>query len=107
MILRVPTTILLPLASLWLNETKITDVKLTREATSALAVNIASVNQDHGSALADTVVPAQNEAEKARRAYEQLLANYQRLAEKDPETYLPGVAARSTTLQLSTVIRIG
>ena len=65
-------------------------------STSFASVNLPAVDWVHttiGSALADTGGGAQNPTEKTRRNYEEALKTARELAEKEPETYLPEVAA--------------
>jgi tetratricopeptide (TPR) repeat protein len=87
---------LLCLASLRVNATSLTGVINTSEATSSPAVNVAAVDQVHTtnrSALGDTVGGIQNPTDESRRGTEEALKTYRELAEKEPETYLPNVAA--------------
>ena len=75
------------------NAASLTGVIITNEATSSSAVDVVAIDQVHTtirSALADTVGGAQNQTEEARR---EALKTYRELAEKEPETYLPDVAA--------------
>ena len=93
MLLRFFTIVLLALASLRVNATSLTDVIITNEATSSSAVDVVAIDQVHTtvrSALADTVGGAQNQTEESRR---EALKTYRELAEKEPEIYLPDVAA--------------
>jgi tetratricopeptide (TPR) repeat protein len=93
MLSRLFTIVLLALASLRVNATSLTGVIITNEATSSSAVDVVAIDQVHTtirSALADTVGGAQNQTEEARR---EALKTYRELAEKEPETYLPDVAA--------------
>jgi hypothetical protein len=66
------------------------------EAAGSPAVNVAVVDQVHTmyrSAFADTVGGTQNPTEKSRTGIEEALKTYRELAEKEPETYLPNIAA--------------
>ena len=93
MLSRLFTIVLLVVASLRVNAASLTGVIITNEATSSSAVDVVAIDQVHTtirSALADTVGGAQNQTEEARR---EALKTYRELAEKEPETYLPDVAA--------------
>ena len=93
MLSRLFTIVLLALASLRVNATILTGVIITNGATSSSAVEVVAIDQVHTtirSALADTVGGAQNQTEETRR---EALKTYRELAEKEPETYLPDVAA--------------
>src|SRR5208282_3137970 len=93
MLSRLFTIVLLAFASLRVNATILTGVIITNEATSSSAVGAVAIDQVHTtirSALADTVGGAQNQTEETRR---EALKTYRELAEKEPETYLPDVAA--------------
>ena len=93
MLSRLFTIVLLAVASLRVNAASLTGVIITNEATSSSAVDVVAIDQVHTtirSALADTVGDAQNQTEETRR---EALKTYRELAEKEPETYLPDVAA--------------
>ena len=93
MLSRLFTIVLLAVASLRVNAASLTGVIITNEATSSSAVDVVAIDQVHTtirSALADTVGGAQNQTEETRR---EALKTYRELAEKEPETYLPDVAA--------------
>jgi tetratricopeptide (TPR) repeat protein len=96
MLARLCTIVLLALSSLRVNATSLTGMIVTSEATSLPSVNLAAVGWVHPSnrsVLADTVGGAQNPTEENRRNYEEALKTDRELAEKEPETYLPKVAA--------------
>jgi tetratricopeptide (TPR) repeat protein len=93
MLSRLFTIFLLAVASLRVNAASLTGVIITNEATSYSAVEVVAVDQVHTtirSALADTVGAGQNQTEETRR---EALKTYRELAEKEPETYQPDVAA--------------
>jgi tetratricopeptide (TPR) repeat protein len=93
MLSRLFTIVLLAVASLRVNAASLTGVIITNEATSSSAVDVVAIDQVHTTirnALADTVGDAQNQTEETRR---EALKTYRELAEKEPETYLPDVAA--------------
>jgi tetratricopeptide (TPR) repeat protein len=93
---RLCSIVLLALGSLWVNATSLTGVINASETPSSPAVNIAAVDEVHTtnrSALADTGGGAQNPTEESRREIEEALKSYRELAEKEPETYLPDMAA--------------
>ena len=97
MLLRLCTIVLLVLASLRVNAASVTGVLIADEAASSPAVNVAAVYPVHTrirSGLTDlgSVGGAQNQME-TRREYEDSLKTYRELAKKEPETYLPYVAA--------------
>jgi len=88
----------LALAGLRVNATSLTGVIFSNEANSSPAENLAAVDQVHTtnrSPLDDlgTAGGSQNQTEETRREYEEALKTYRELAEKEPETYLPDVAA--------------
>jgi len=88
--------VLLAFASLRVNATSPTDLINTSEASTSPAVNVATVDQVHTtnrSALANIVGGAQNPTEESRTGIEDALKTYRELAKKEPETYLPDVAA--------------
>jgi tetratricopeptide (TPR) repeat protein len=92
------TIVLLALASLRVNAASLTGVIFSNEANSSPAENLAAVDQVHTtnrSPLADlgTADASQNQTEEIRREYEEALKTYRELAKKEPETYLPHVAA--------------
>ena len=96
MLTNLGTIVLLAFASLRVNATSPTDVINTSEATSSPAVNVAAIDQVHTtnrSALANIVGGTQNRTEESRRVIEEALKTYRELAKKEPETYLPDVAA--------------
>ena len=93
MLSRLFTIVLLAVASLRVNAASLTGVIITNEATSSSAVDVVAIDQVNTtirSALADTAGDAQNQTEETRR---EALKTYRELAEKEPETYLPDVAA--------------
>ena len=93
MLSRLFTIVLLAVASLRVNAAILTGVIITNEAASYSAVDVVAIGQVHTtirSALADTVGDAQNQTEETRR---EALKTYRELAEKEPETYRPDVAA--------------
>ena len=103
MISHLCTMALLTLTSFWVSEPRTFSLIITLEATSAPAVNFTPASQaqpTHRSALADTGIGDQNDTEKTRREYEKALKAYRKLAEKEPETYLPGVAATLNDLAI-------
>src|SRR5258707_6567044 len=92
------TIVLLALAGLRVNATSLTGVIFSNEANSSPAENLAAVDQVHTtnrSPLDDlgTAGGSQNQTEETRREYEEALKTYRELAKKEPETYLPHVAA--------------
>src|SRR5271166_430989 len=98
MLLRLCTIVLPVLASLRLNAASVTGVIIANEAVSSSAVNVAAVDQVHTtnrSGLTDlgSMSGAQNQMEETRREYEESLKTFRQLAKKEPETYLPHVAA--------------
>ena len=103
MLLRLCTIVILVLASLRVNAASVTGVIIANEAASFPAVNVAAVDQVHTtirSGLTDlgSVGGAQNQMEETRREYEESLKTYRELAKKEPETYLPYVAATLNNL---------
>jgi hypothetical protein len=98
MLLCLRTIVLLVLASLRVNAASVTGVIITKEAARSPAVNVAAVYQiqtRHRSGSTDlgSVVGAQNQTEETRTELEESLKTYRDLAKKEPETYLPHVAA--------------
>ena len=88
--------VLLALASLRVNATILTALINISDAASSPAVDVAVVDQVHTiyrSALADTVGGSQNPTEESRTGIEEALKTYRQLAKKEPETYLPNIAA--------------
>ena len=78
------------------NATILTALINISDAASSPAVDVAVVDQVHTayrSALADTVGGSQNPTEESRTGIEEALKTYRQLAKKQPETYLPHVAA--------------
>jgi hypothetical protein len=51
-------------------------------------------------ALARLVVDSQNDTKETRKECEKALKTYRKLAEREPETYLPGVAATLNDLAI-------
>jgi hypothetical protein len=98
MLLSLFTIIVLVLASLRVNAASVTSVLIANEAASSPGVNIADVDQVHTtirSGFADLggVGSAQNQMVETRREYEDSLKTYREFAKKEPETYLPYLAA--------------
>ena len=92
------TLVLLALVGLRTNAESLTGVISSNEANSSRAENLASLDQvhtTHRSTSADlgTAVGSQNQTEGIRRDYEEALKTYRELAKKEPEIYLPHVAA--------------
>ena len=90
------TAVLLALSSVPVTAASLTGLINTTEATGSSAVSASAVDQVQTAnriALADTVGGAQNLTEKSRTGIEEALKNYRELAEKEPETYLPNIAA--------------
>ena len=88
--------VLLALASLRVNATILTALINISDAASSPAVDVAVVDQVHTiyrSALDDTVGGSQNPTEESRTGIEEALKTYRQLAEKEPKTYLPNIAA--------------
>ena len=103
MISHLCATVLLTLASFWVNAPRTMGLIVTLEATNAPDLNLAPTSQARTksrSTRADTGVGSQNDTEKTRREYEKALKTYRKLAEKEPETYLPGVAATLNDLAI-------
>ena len=85
-------------ASLPVNAANVTGVIITKETARSPAVNVAAVYQiqtRNGSGSIDlgSVGGVQNQTEETRRELEESLKTYRDLANKEPETYLPHVAA--------------
>ena len=98
MLLCLCTIVLLVLASLRVNAASVTDVIMPNEASRSPAVNVAAAYQIQtrnrsGSTDLASVRGAQNQTEENRRELEESLKTYRDLAKKEPETYLPCVAA--------------
>jgi tetratricopeptide (TPR) repeat protein len=92
------TMVLLALAGLRVNAASLTGVIFSNEVNSSPAENLAAVYQVHTtnqSHLLDlgTAGGSQNQTEETPREYEEALKTYRELAKKEPETYLPHVAA--------------
>ena len=92
------TIVVLVLASLRVNAANVTGVIIANEAASSPVVNVAAgeqVNTTNRSGLTGlgSVGGAQNQMEETRREYEESLKTYRELAKKEPENYLPHVAA--------------
>jgi hypothetical protein len=103
MLMRLCTIVLLVLASLRVNAASVTGVIIANEAASSPAVNVAAgeqVNTTNRSGFTDlgSVGGAQNQMGGTRREYEESLKTYRELAKKEPETYLPHVAATLNNL---------
>jgi hypothetical protein len=86
------------LASLRVNATRVTGVIITKEAARSTAANVAAVYQIQttsrsGSTGLGSVGGAQNQTEETRRELEESLKTNRERAKKEPETYLPLVAA--------------
>ena len=97
------TLVLLALVGLRTNAASLTGVISSNEANSSRAENLASLDQvhtTHRSTSADlgTAVGSQNQTEGIRREYEEALKTYRELAKKEPEIYLPHVAASLNNL---------
>ena len=98
MLLRRCTLVLLVLAGLPVNAASVTDVIVASEEARSPAVNAAAVYQvetRNRSGVTDlrSVGGVQNQTEGIRRELEESLKTYRELAKKEPETYLPHVAA--------------
>src|SRR5215510_14108504 len=98
MLLHLRTIVLLVLASLRVNAATVTGVIITKEAVRSPAESVAAVYQiqtrnPSGSTDLASVGSAQNQTEQTRRELEESLKTYRELAKKEPETYLPHVAA--------------
>ena len=98
MLLRLRTIVLLVLASLRVNAASVTGVTIAKEAASSPAVSVAAVYQikttiPSGSTDQGSVGGAQKQMGETRRELEESLTTYRDLAKKQPETYLPHVAA--------------
>jgi hypothetical protein len=100
MLLRHCTIVLLVLATLRVNAASVTGVIIANEAVSSPAVNVDQVHTTNRSGLTDlgSVGGAQNQMEETRGEYEESLKTYRELAKKEPETYLPYVAATLNNL---------
>src|SRR5262249_5370983 len=101
MLLRLRTIVLLVLASLQVNAA--TGVIITKEAARSPAVDVAAVDQirtTNRSSSTDlgSIGSAQDETEETRRELEESLKADRELAKKEPETYLPQVAATLNNL---------
>ena len=95
MLLRLFTIVVLVLASLQVNAAS---VRIANEAGSSPSANIADVDQVHttirsGFTDLGSAVGAQNQMVETRREYEDSLKTYREFAKKEPETYLPYLAA--------------
>ena len=98
MLLCLRTIVILVLASLRVNAASVTGVIITKDAARSPAVNVAAVYQIEirnrsGSTDLGSVGGAQNQTEETRRELEESLKTFRELAKKEPETYLPRVAA--------------
>ena len=98
MLSRLCTIVLLALASLPVNAVNVTGVIITKQAARSPALTVAAVYQiqtRHRSGSTDlgSVLGAQNQTEETRTELEESLKTYRDLAKKEPETYLPHVAA--------------
>jgi uncharacterized protein (DUF3084 family) len=98
MLLRPCTIVLLVLASLRVNAASVTGVIVANEAARSAAVKVAAIDQiQTGNRIGLTDLRsmggAQNQTEETRRELEESLKSYRELAKKEPETYLPQVAA--------------
>ena len=98
MLLCLRTIVVLVLASLRVNAASVTGVIITKEAARSRAVNVAAVYQIQtrirsGPIDLGSVGGVQNQTEETRRELEESLKTYRDLAKKEPETYLPHVAA--------------
>ena len=92
------TIVVLVLASLRVNAASVTSVLIANEAASSPGVNIADVEQVHttirsGFTDLGSVGDAQNQTVATRREYEDSLKTYREFAKKEPEKYLPYLAA--------------
>ena len=95
--------IVLTLASSMASEPGTTGSTFSLEANSASAVNFVPARQTYTrnrSALADTGVDSWKDTEEIRKECEKALKTYRKLAEKEPEAYLPGVAATLNDLAI-------
>ena len=96
MITYLRTMALLMFASVWVNHSRATGLDITREDWSTVAPEVRSGEQadfPNRSASVGQAIDFENETEEARRESVDALKSYRILAESDPETYLPGVAA--------------
>ena len=98
MLLCLCTIVLLVLASLRVNAASVTGVIIANDAARSAAVKVAAVDQIQttnrsGSTDLRSVGGAKNQTEATRRELEESLKTYRDLAKKEPETYLPHVAA--------------
>ena len=96
MIAYLRTIALLTIASVWVNHSRATGLDISREDGSAVALEARSGEQadfPNRSASVGQVIDFENETDQARRESVDALKSYRKLAENDPETYLPGVAA--------------
>jgi hypothetical protein len=96
MITSLRTIALLTIASVWVNHSRATGLNITRQDWSRVAPEVRSGKQadsPNRSALVEKVIHFENEEDEARRESVDTLKSYRKLAESDPKTYLPGVAA--------------
>ena len=90
--------IVLLLANLRVDAASVTRLLSATEAASSRAVNVADVNHAHTTIVSGftdmrSVGGAQNQMDETRGEYEDSLKTYRELAKKEPENYLPHVAA--------------
>jgi hypothetical protein len=96
MLTYIRTIVVLTIASLWINHSRATGLNITIEDWSTVAPEARSGEQadsPNGSASVANVIDFANETDEARRESVDALKSYRKLAESNPETYLPGVAA--------------